>query len=160
MKVRMSLALVACLVGASLITGSAAANRPEKSEFSPVGDRIDCVDDTLVTQLTISSGVVVERIHEHELPSGRTRILFVDVNRHVTAEDEEETVYRVVGTVKGNFTTFHPEDEDPEDAIGFLKVNLNIIGPGGLLGKVKFSERTKRNGDTVVRAKGNCDFVG
>ena len=68
--------------------------------------------------------------------------------------------YRVVGTVKGNFTTFHPEAEDPEDAIGFFKVNLNVIGPGGLLGKVKFSERAKRNGDEVVRAKGNCDFVG
>jgi hypothetical protein len=77
----------------------------------------------------------------------------------VTAEDEEGTVYRVVGTVKGNFRTFHPEAEDPEDVIGFFKVNLNIIGPGGLLGKVKFSERAKRNGDEVFRAKGNCDFV-
>jgi hypothetical protein len=136
-----------------------AADRPEKEEFSPVGDQIVC-DDTLQTLLTISGGVVVERFHEHELPSGRTRFIFVDTNRHVTAEDEEGTVYRVVGTVKGNFTTFHPEAEDPEDAIGFFKVNLNIIGPGGLLGKVKFSERAKRNGDEVVRAKGNCDFVG
>jgi hypothetical protein len=159
MKLRLWLALIACVVGASLIPGTAAANRPEKEEFSPVGDQIDCVDDTLVTRLTISGGVVVERFHEHELPSGRTRFIFVDTNRHVTAEDEEGTVYRVVGTVKGNFTTFHPEAEDPEDAIGFFKVNLNIIGPGSLLGKVKFSERAKRNGDEVVRAKGNCDFV-
>src|SRR5918994_1342519 len=156
MKLRPWLAVVACVIGVSLIPATAAANRPEKEEFSPVGDQIVC-DDTL---LTISSGVVVERFHLHELPSGRTRIIFVDTNRHVTAEDEEGTVYRVVGTVKGNFTTFHPEAEDPEDAIGFFKINLNIIGPGGLFGKVKFTERAKRNGDEVVRAKGNCDFVG
>ena len=158
MKLRLSLPLIACLVGASLIPATAAADPVTKETFSPEGDQIVC-DDTLQTLLTISGGVVVERFHEHELPSGRTRIIFVSTNRHVTAEDEEGTVYRVVGTVKGNFTTFHPEAEDPEDAIGFFKVNLNIIGPGGLLGKVKFSERAKRNGDEIVRAKGNCDFV-
>jgi hypothetical protein len=158
MKLRSWRALVACVVGASLIPATAAADRVTKETFEPAGDQIVCVD-TLQTLLTVSGGVVVERFHEHELPSGRTRFISVSTNRHVTAEDEVGTVYRVVGTVKSNFTTFHPEVEDPEDAIGFFKVNLNIIGPGGLLGKVKFTERAKRNGDEVVQAEGNCDFV-
>jgi|Tabmets5t2r1_1033131.scaffolds.fasta_scaffold42463_2 hypothetical protein len=155
MKLRLSLALIACLVGASLIPATSAADRPEKETIDPGGDQIDC-DGTVLTVLTES--VVVGRTHEHELPSGRFRVISNFVNRDVTATDEEGTVYRLVGGIRTNFTTPNPEEETGEE-IGFFKVNINIIGPGGLFGKVKFIERRKPNGDVVFRDKGNCEFV-
>jgi hypothetical protein len=157
MKLRLSLAVVACVVGASLIPATAVADRPTTETFSPAEE--DTIIECDGTVLEFTGGLVVERVHMHELPSGRTRIIFGNTPRNVTVEDEEGTVYRVVGGIRGNFTTFHPEAEDPEDVIGFFKVNLNIIGPGGLFGKIKFTERAKRNGTEVVQAKGNCDFV-
>jgi hypothetical protein len=57
MKLRLLLALAACIVGASVIPATAAADRPTKEEFSPVGDQIICGE----TVLTISSGTVVTR---------------------------------------------------------------------------------------------------
>jgi hypothetical protein len=153
MKVRLSVALVACVVGASLIPGIAAADRPTKEVLNPVGDQIDC-DGTV---LTVSSGEIVGRTHVHELPSGRIRDIGVFLNRDVTATDEEGTVYRVVGGTRLNFTS-DPEEETGE--IGFFHDKFNIIGPGGLFGKVNFRVQIKRNGDEVIRDKGNCDFVG
>jgi hypothetical protein len=153
MKARLSFALLACVVGASLIPGTAAADRPEKETFSPVGDQIAC-DGTV---LTVSSGLVVGRIHVHELPSGRFRNIGNFVNRHVRAMDEEGTVYRLVGGIRHNFTT--PDPEEVTDPIGFFKININVVGPGGLFGKVKFTERVKPNGDEIIRDRGTCQFV-
>ena len=147
MKLRLSLALM-CLVGVSLIPVTAAADRPEKEVLSPVGDQIDC-DGTV---LTVTSGLVVGRIHEHELPSGRVRDIGNFVNRDVRAMDGEGTVYRLVGGIRHNFTI-------PDPPIGFFKININVVGPGGLFGKVKSIERRKPNGDEVFRDQGNCHFV-
>jgi hypothetical protein len=154
MKVRLSLALVACVVGAGVIPASAAADRPLREEFSPVGDEWLCGE----TMLTISGGTVVFRTHVHELPSGLFRVIDVGVNREVTATDEEGTLYRVVGVVHSNFTTPDPEEETGEE-VGFFHVKLTFIGPGGLLGAVDFLERTKANGDEVVRDKSTCELV-
>jgi hypothetical protein len=154
MKLRLSLALIVSLVGASLIPATAAADRPEREEFSPAGDQFVC-GETLVT---ISGGTIVSRTHVHELPSGLFRILFVAVNRHVTATDEEGTTYRVVGVVHVNFTTPDPEEETGEE-VGFIHQKLNFIGPGGLLGTLDSRERFKPNGDEVVRDKSTCQFV-
>jgi hypothetical protein len=157
MKLRLSLALIACLVGASLIPATAAANPPEKEEFSPAGDQIAC-DGTL---LTVSSGLIVGRIHEHELPSGRIRAIGVFLNRNVRATDVESgTVYRVVGGVRHNFT--FPPDEQEGEEIGFFHEKMNIIGPGGLFGKVNFRQSRKKKDEPGVfteRDKGNCRFV-
>jgi hypothetical protein len=154
MKVRLSLALVACAVGAGVIPATAAADPPLREEISPVGDQFLCGE----TLLTISGGTVVFRTHVHELPSGLFRVIDVGVNRNVTATDEEGTVYRVVGVVHGNFTTPDPEEETGEE-IGFFHVKLTFIGPGGLLGALEFRERTKPNGDELVRDKSTCQFV-
>jgi hypothetical protein len=148
MKLRLSIALIACLVGVSLIPVTAAADRPEKEVLSPVGDQIDC-DGTV---LTVTSGLIVGRIHEHELPSGRVRDIGNFVNRDVRAMDGEGTVYRLVGGIRHNFTI-------PDPPIGFFKININVVGPGGLFGKVKSIERRKPNGDEVFRDQGNCHFV-
>ena len=113
--------------------------------LSPVGDQIAC-DGTV---LTVSSGLVVGRIHEHELPSGRVRDIGNFVNRDVRAMDGEGTVYRLVGGIRHNFTT-------PDPPIGFFKININVVGPGGLFGKVKSTERRKPNGDEVFRDKGTA----
>jgi len=159
MKLRLSLALIACVIGASLIPATAAANPPTPDEFSPVGDRIACDGGTVVLEVT--SGMVLGRIHEHELPSGRIRAIGVFLNRNVEATDVESgTVYRVVGGVRHNFT--FPPDEQEGEEIGFFHEKMNIIGPGGLFGKVNFRESRKKKderGDFTERGKGNCRFV-
>jgi hypothetical protein len=156
MKVRLSLGLLACVVGASLIPAIATANRPDVEEFDPEGDQIVCDDGTL----TITGGTVVGRRHVHELPSGdRFRVILVEKPHGVTATDEEGTVYRVVGApgAVGNFTTSDPDAEETGDEIGFFRFKLSIIGPDGLFGKVDFRERHKRNGEEIVRDEGTCE---
>jgi hypothetical protein len=157
MKARVSLALVVCIVGASLIPGIAAADRPEKGEFFPAQqDEVIICDETELT--FTEDSVVVTRTHVHELPSGdRFRLIFADAPRDVRVTDGE-TLYRVRGAgVRGNFTTSDP-DADTGDEIGFFRIRLNIIGPDGLFGKVNFLFRVKPNGDEVIRDKGKCQF--
>ena len=146
----------ACVIGVSLIPGTAAADRPTKDEFSPVGDVFRCGE----TLLTITSGTIVTREHEHELKSGRVRFIFVSVNRRVRATDDEGTVYRVVGVVHGNFT-FDPEVEGSE--VGFVHEKLNFIGPGGLFGTEDLRISRKKEdplGDFTERDEGTCRLVG
>lgn len=154
MKLR-PLALTACIVGVSLIPATAAADKPTTDEFSPAGDVFRC-DETL---LTIQSGKIVTREHEHELRSGRVRFIFISVTKGVTATDEEGVVYRVVGVVHGNFR-FDPEVEGSE--VGFTHEKLNFIGPGGLFGTEDLRiSRKKRDqlGDFTERDKGDCRLV-
>ena len=101
-----------------VIPPAAAADRPERSEFSPVGDEWVCGE----TFLTITGGTVVFRTHVHELPSGLFRVIDVGVNRGVTATDAEGTPYRVVGVVHSNFVTPDPEEETGEE-VGFFLWN-------------------------------------
>jgi hypothetical protein len=152
MKLRLGVALTACIVGVSLIPATAVADRPTKEEFSPVGDQFLCGE----TLLTVESGTIVTRTHEHELRSGRVRVIFVSLTKGVTATDGEGVVYRVVGPVHGNFT-FDPEVEDSE--VGFIHEKLNFIGPGGLFGTEDLRLRAKRNGEVIERDKGTCRLV-
>jgi hypothetical protein len=161
MKLRLSLAVVACVVGPSLIPGIASADRPTTETFDPadLGETIDC-DGTVLE--FVEGSVVVSRSHVHELPSGdRFRHIFADAPRDVEVTDDEGTVYRVVGPgVRGNFTSSSPDpDVDTGDEVGVFRIRLNIIGPDGLFGKVNFRFQIKRNGDEVNRDKGNCEFV-
>ena len=156
MKVRLSLALSASIIGAIVISGTAAADPPVKEESSPVGDQFDCGG----TLLTVTDGTLVDRIRVRELKSGRFRVIFVTLPKGVTAEDEEGVEYRVVGPTHANFTTSDPDPEAAtDDEIGFFHQKLNIIGPGGLFGTVDFRVHFKRNGDVDVRDKGTCEFV-
>jgi hypothetical protein len=159
MKLRPWLAVVACVIGVSLIPATAVADPPTKDEESPVGDTIDC-DGTV---LEVISGTIVTRTHVHELKSGRFRVIFVSLPKGVTAEDEEGVVYRVVGPTHANFTTSDPESEEPTgDEIGFFHQKLNFIGPGGLFGTLDFRLSRKKKdefGDFTMRDKGNCEFV-
>jgi hypothetical protein len=152
MKVRLSLALVACVVGASLIPTTAAANPPEVEESSPVGDQFLCGE----TLLTVESGTLVTRRHVHELKSGRLHVIDVTLPKGVTATDEEGVVYRVVGPTVGNFT-FDPEVEGSD--VGFFGAKINFIGPGGLFGRVDFRIRFDENGEEFVRDTGTCQFI-
>jgi hypothetical protein len=154
MKLRLWLALTTCIVSAGVIPATAAADRPTTDQFSPAGDVFRC-DETL---LTIQTGTIVTRVHEHELKSGRFRVIFVSVSKGVTATDEEGVVYRGVGVVHGNFTTSDP-DADTGDEVGFVHEKLNFIGPGGLFGTEDLRLRAKRNGEVIERDKGTCRLV-
>jgi hypothetical protein len=158
MKLRLSLAVVACVIGASLIPVTAVADPPTKEEDSPVGDRFDC-DGTV---LEVISGTIVTRTHVHELKSGRFRVIFVSLTKDVTAEDEEGVVYRVVGVVHANFTTSDPDADITGDEVGFLHEKLNFIGPGGLFGTEDLRVSRKKKDelfDFTERDKGDCRLV-
>jgi hypothetical protein len=154
MKARLSFVFVACVVGAGLISSTAAADRPVKEELSPVGDQFDCGG----TLLTVTGGTLVNISHVHELKSGRFRVIFVTLPKGVTAEDEEGVEYRVVGPTHGNFTTSDPE-ADTGDEVGFVHQKLNFIGPDGRLGTLDFRVQFKPNGDVTELDKGTCHFV-
>ena len=68
------------------------------------------------------------------------------------------TTYRAVGTIGANFVT---SDIDSDEAIvsGFFHIKVNIIGPGGLLGSVDFTERLTPSGSFSEQNRGSCDFV-
>jgi hypothetical protein len=153
MKLRLWLAFAACVVGATVFAGSAAADPPTVDEFSPVGDQIACGE----TILTIRMGTVVTRTHVHALRNGRFRVIVTAGPQGVTATDEEGTVYRLRGVEHGSFTTPNPDAEGGE--IGSFRFRLNILGPGGLFGTVYFRIQVKRNGTEVFRDRGTCQFV-
>jgi hypothetical protein len=158
MKLRLWLAFAACVVGATVLAGSAAADPPTVDEFSPVGDQIACGETTL----TIRTGTVVTRTHVHPLQNGRFRVIITEAPRGVTATEEgvpleEATVYRLRGVAHGSFTTPNPDAEGGE--VGSFRFRLNILGPGGLFGTVAFRIQVKRNGDELFRDTGTCQFV-
>ncbi len=153
MRLRFLLSLAASLVAASVVVGTAAADRPTREEFSPVGEQITCGE----TLLTISAGVVVDSAHVHELRNGLFRVIIHSVPRGIQATDEEGTTFRIVGSAHGNFTTPNPNTEGGE--VGFFRIKLNIIGPDGLLGTLDFLERVKRSGQEIVRDRGTCQFL-
>ncbi len=151
---RLLTTLGASLLAASILAGTAAADPPERDEFSPAGDQIACGD----TLLTVAAGTVVTRVHVHELPSGLFRVILGSRPKGVTATDEGGTVYRLRGAERGNFTTPDPDAEGGE--VGSYQFKLNIIGPDGLFGTVDFRIRVKKNGDEIIRDRGSCQFVG
>jgi hypothetical protein len=153
MKLRLWLALAACVAAAAVFASSAAADPPTMDEFSPVGDQIACGE----TILTIRTGTVVTRTHVHPLRNGRFRVIVTEAPQGVTATDEEGTVYRLRGVAHGSFTTPNPDAEGGE--VGSFRFRLNILGPGGLFGTVIFRIQMKRNGDEVFRDTGTCQFV-
>ncbi len=158
MRLRLWLAFAACVVGATVLAGSAAADPPTVEEFSPVGDQIVCGETTL----TIRRGTVVTRTHVHPLRNGRFRVIITEAARGVAATEEglppeEATVYRLVGVAHGSFTRPNRDAEGGE--VGFFRFKLNILGPGGLFGTIDFRIQVKRNGDEELRDRGTCQFV-
>ena len=152
MTLRFFVALATCLVVATVLVGTAAADPPTRFEFSPSG-RIACGD----TILTVAGGMVVGREHVHELRSGRSRVILTAVSHNVTATDEEGTVYHLRGVETGSFTTPDPEAEGGE--VGHFRFRLNIIGPDGLFGTVYFRIRGTRDGVQTFTDRGTCHFV-
>lgn len=153
MKARLWLALAACVVGATVFSGSAGADPPTREETSVVGDQFVCGE----TMLTVTNGVLVSRAHVHELPNGLFRITFTEVPKGVTLTDDEGTVYRATGYAHANFTTPDPEGEGGQ--VGTFSAKVNFVGPGGLLGTFDIRFRVKRNGDEVFLDRGTCQFV-
>ena len=77
---RLPLALIAAVAGASLIPATVAAGRPTEEVFSPVGDQFLC-DGTLVT---VQSGTILEREHVRELGSGLSHVVVIETPSDVT----------------------------------------------------------------------------
>jgi hypothetical protein len=146
--------LAAGLFAFAMIPGIAAADRPEKTKFSPVGDVFRCGESLL----TIKSGKVVTRTHVHKLKPERFRVISVSHNKGITATDEEGVIYRVFGEIRDDFKTSDPDKGT--DAVGVRREKFNFIGPdGGLFGTLDLRVRAKRNGTVVERDNGTCRLV-
>ena len=148
--------VVALSVGALValvLAGTATADRPQVEVENVAGDEIVCGETTL----TATSGQFVSRTHVHQVGNDLYRVIFFGVTRHIRAEDEDGNTYRAVGTVQGNFLTENPDGEEIES--GFFRVNIKIIGKGGLFGTVRTVERTNRQGETTSANRGTCEIV-
>ena len=155
MTVRLSLALILAVAGASLIPATAAADRPTEEESSPVGDQFVC-DGTLVT---VQTGTVLEREHVREHRSGLSHVVVIETPSDVTLTDAAGTSYRLVGTARGNFlTAADPENEFALEQ-GFFHFKVNLIGEGGRFGTIDFLLRRTKDGEQIVRDRGNCHFA-
>ena len=145
------LAVVAMTI--SLTAGPALADRPVKESFSVVGDQVVCGDEVL----TAISGEIVGITHEHELPSGRVRVIFAEHPENVVFEDESGNTFRAVGAGNGNFTIDPEVGEGSE--VGRVIFNINLIGEHGKLGDLRFRVRVTRDGEFSFVDKGSCQFV-
>jgi hypothetical protein len=139
------------LVGATAVPAS--ADRPARFLEDVAGGQVVCGE----TILTATEGTGVGREHIHQLPSGLYRLILRETLRGIRLTDGT-TTYRAVGTIGGNFVT---SDIDSDEAIvaGFFHIKVNIIGPGGLLGSVDFTERLTPSGSFSEQNRGSCDFV-
>ena len=150
---RLVAVVAVCGLAATAFVGTAAADRPTREVEDLPGEQIRCGE----MMLTVTSGQFVGLQHVHKLRSGLYRVIFVGRTRHVRLQDEEGNAYRAVGTAQGNFRTPNPEEEGGE--VGFFRFRVTIVGQGGKLGTVWFTERTRRNGQSTSVNRGNCELV-
>jgi hypothetical protein len=119
----------------ALVAGPAAADRPSTVVVSIVGQQIVCED----VVLTVTSGTLARRVHEHPEPDGSV--------------DEEGNTYRAVGATSAQFT--YPADGG-ESFISHLTINHTIVGEQGLLGFSRERLQITRNGGVLERTTGSC----
>ncbi len=150
---RLAVVIAACLLPAATLVGTAAADRPTREVENLAGEQIRCGE----MLLTVTSGQFVGLEHVHKLRSGLFRVIFTGRTRRVRLQDEQGNTYRVVGTAHANFTTPNPDEEGGE--VGFFRFRVTILGQGGKVGTVWFSERTRRNGESTSVNRGTCELV-
>lgn len=107
--------------------------------------------------LTAISGSLVGTFHEHELSSGRVRVIFTERLDDVVFQDESGNTYRAVGADTANFTI------DPDlgrgSEIGHLIFNITLIGEDGKYGDLRLHTRVTHSGEISIRDKGSCQFA-
>jgi hypothetical protein len=139
--------------GAALLAGRAAADRPSTEVENIVGDQALCGD----VLLTVTSGTIVTRVHEHQKRNGLVQEVFNGPISGVTLIDEEGNTYRAVGASGGQFT-FDPSVAE-ENGFGHFKLNVNFVGQQGLLGQVRERFQITRSGRVVERNTGSCQLL-
>ena len=144
------LALLAMTI--TLTAGPALADPPDVESFDVVGQQFLCDGELL----TVVSGQLVGRAHEHDLRSGLKRAIFTERAEGVVLEDESGTTYRAVGVRTGNFT-FDPEV--PGSEVGFENANFVFIGDNGKVGDFRTRVRATRDGEFSFVETGSCVFV-
>ncbi|MDQ3866552.1 MAG: hypothetical protein M3304_06945 [Actinomycetota bacterium] len=153
MKTRVLVTVASVAVAGGVFAATAAGNRPERFTEEVAGGQVVCGETTL----TATEGIAVGRQHVHRLRSGLYRVIFRETLRGIRATDGD-TTYRAVGSLGGNFLTRDP-DNDEAIVSGFFHIRINFVGPGGLFGRINFTERLKRNGASVERNRGSCQFA-
>jgi hypothetical protein len=95
---------------------------------SLVGDEVVCGEAVL----TVTSGTITERLHEHPKPGGLIQEVFSVRFSDITLVDPEGNTYRGVGASGGQLT-FDPSIAE-ENGFGHFFININILGEGGQFG--------------------------
>ncbi len=153
MKARSFVAFAIVWCAATALASSASADRPARIVENVAGGQVICGD----TVLTAIEGTGVGRQHVHQLRSGLYRVIFRETLHGIRLTDGSQT-YRAVGSVCGNTVTADPDNEGAIVS-GFFHIKVNIIGPGGLLGSVDFSERLTPSGTFSETNRGSCQFA-
>jgi hypothetical protein len=138
-------------VGTVVTGASVPASAKPRPAQSLVGTTIECGPRTL----TFVEGYQVGDLHRVLLGNG-DQVVMVDVTIHAASVvDDTGALFRVVGSA--NSLAQVPVASGGE-VTGHFNVNLDVVGAGGLLGRVWLRERTLRDGSDVVVSGGGCSI--
>ena len=136
-------------VGTAMTGASVPASAQPRPAQSLVGTTIECGPRTL----TFVDGYQVGDLHRVLLGNG-DQVVTVDVTIHAASVvDDAGELFRVVGSA--NSLAQVPVSSGGE-VTGHFNVNLNVVGTGGLLGRMWLRERILRDGSDVVVSGGGC----
>ena len=133
----------------ALLAGPAAADRWSTVVVNVVGEQIVCGD----VVLTVTSGTLARRVHEHPKPDGSVQEVLGHTLSGVTLVDEEGNTYRAVGATSAQFTS---NPANGGESFGHLTINHTIVGEQGLLGQSRERLQITRNGRVLERTTGSC----
>jgi hypothetical protein len=104
--------------------------------------------------LTFTGGTQVGDLHRVLLGNGREVLILEVVLHDAILSDDTGGIYRAVGGA--NSTARVTTEGDPDSLAGHFNVNINVLGDGGLVGKVTLRERTSRDGTVDLVTAGSC----
>jgi len=145
-------ALAGAVGAIGLLAPAAPAASVERSAQDLTGVTLSCGAKVL----TFTGGVQVGDLHRVVLGNGGDVVVVAVVLHEATLADDTGATYRAVGGA--NSTALVTTEGDPDSLAGHFNVNINVLGDGGLVGKVMLRERTSRDGTVDLVTGGGCSL--
>jgi hypothetical protein len=145
-------ALAGAVGAIGLLAPAAPAAALERSSQDLTGLTISCG----AKALTFTGGVQVGDLHRVVLGNGRDVVILAVVLHDATLADDTGALYRAVGGA--NSTALITTEGDANSLAGHFNVTINVLGVGGLVGKVMLRERTSRDGTVDLVTGGSCSL--
>ena len=133
------------------LAGPASAGPPTVERESQVGIRIRCEDGLA---LTVTSGELVFRAHEHEKNNGAVKIHGIGKISGIRLRGSDGETYKAVGTIHFRGAV------SPSGGQTFrFSAKVNIIGPGGLAGRVIERGSFQTGAGETFTSTGTCHVL-